>query len=482
MNDKNPSSKHYLSIFVLGMMNVACVMSLRGLPMMAKEGLSMIFYLLFASLLFLVPVSLVSAELATGWPQRGGVYRWVKEAFGSRWGFTAIWLQWIQNTIWYPTVLAFAAGALSYLFMNPALDKSKIFNIAVILIVYWGATFMNFRGMKTAGWLTTAGVIGGTIFPAAVIIILGILWVVTGNGMEFTKTSYSIMPDLGNLSSVAFLAGIVLLFAGMEVGAVHVTEMKNPKKQYPKAIFLAMFIIITVFTLGSLAIASVIPAKDISLTAGIMQGFQELLNKFHIGWLLPVIGFLAAFGAIGGVTAWIAGPSKGLLATAQDGDLPPFLQYTNKNGVQTHILWVQGIIVTVISLVYLLMPTISSAFFLLTALTAVLYLVMYGLLYAAAIKLRYSQPDVERTYKVPGGNLGMWLVAGIGFLAVLFAFIVGFFPPAQLAVGNPSFYVIFLIVGVIIFVGAPLVINKLKKPGWLAHTASTQINADKNAD
>lgn len=467
MAENSSNQRRYISVFVLAMMNVACVMSLRGLPMIAKEGFTMFFYLLFASFLFLVPVSIVSAELATGWPKNGGVYRWTKEAFGSKWGFTAIWLQWIQNTIWYPTVLAFAAGALSYMFLNPALASSKVFNLLVILVIYWGATFMNFKGMKTAGWITTAGVLCGTILPAAIIIILGILWIATGNPIQIDKSTTSFLPNLTNFSTVAFLGGIVLLFAGMEVGAVHVSELEKPKAQYPKAVFLAMFIIIIVFTLGAMSIAMVMPAKDISLTAGIMQAFKDLLDKFSIGWLLPVIGFLAAFGAIGGVTAWIAGPSKGLLATAKDGELPPFLQFTNKNGVQTHILWIQGAIVTVISLVYLLMPTISSAFFLLTALTAILYLIMYGMLYAAAIRLRYSQPNVERTYKVPGGNKGMWLVAGIGFLAVIFAMVVGFFPPAQLKIGSPTFYVVFLIVGTIIFVAAPMIINALKKPSWM---------------
>jgi amino acid transporter len=178
------------------------------------------------------------------------------------------------------------------------------------------------------------------------------------------------------------------------------------------------------------------------------------------------MGFLAAFGAVGGVLAWIAGPSKGLLATAKDGDLPPFLAHTNNAGVQTHILYIQGCIVTIISLVYIIMPNISSAFFLLTALTAVLYLIMYILLYASAIKLRYSQPDVERSYKVPGGKAGIWIIAGTGLLAVSFAFFIGFFPPAQLKVGSPTFYVVFLIVGVIVFVGAPLIINKFKKPSW----------------
>jgi putative glutamate/gamma-aminobutyrate antiporter len=458
--------RHYLSVFVLAMMNVAVVMSLRGLPMMAKEGLPMIFFLLFASLLFLVPVSLVSAELATGWPEEGGVYRWVKEAFGSNWGFTAIWLQWIQNVIWYPTVLAFAAGALSYLFLDPALAGNKLFNVAVILIVYWGATFINFRGMKASGRLTTAGVLGGTIFPGVLIIVLGIIWVVSGKPIAFEATSHSILPDFGNFDSIAFLAGVVLLFAGMEVGAVHVRDLKNPKGQFPKAVFLAMFVIIIIFTLGSLAIASVMPQGEISLTAGIMQAFRDMLHMYGLDWLLPVLGFLAAFGAIGGVTAWIAGPSKGLLATAKNGDLPPFLQRVNKNGVQTHILWVQGIIVTAISLLYLLMPNVNSAFFLLTALTAILYLIMYVMLYLAAIALRYKRPDVPRTYKVPGGNAGMIIVAGLGMLAAIFAIAVGFFPPSQLKVGSPAFYVMFLAIGTIIFVGAPLIIHKCKRPSW----------------
>ncbi len=459
--------KHYLSIFVLGMMNVAVVMSLRGLPMMAKEGLPMIFFLLFASLLFLIPVSLVSAELATGWPEDGGVYRWVSEAFGSNWGFTAIWLQWIQNVIWYPTVLAFAAAALSYMFIDPSLAGNKLFNVAIILIVYWGATFINFRGMKSSGRLTTAGVLGGTIFPGILIIVLGVLWVTGGHPISFEATSHSIFPDFSNFNSIAFLAGIVLLFAGMEVGAVHVRELREPKKQFPKAIFLAMFVIIIIFTLGSLSIAAVLPQANISLTAGIMQAFKDMLHLYHLDWLLPVLGFLAAFGAIGGVTAWIAGPSKGLLATAKNGDLPPFLQYTNKNGIQTHILYVQGIIVTLITLVYLLMPNVSSAFFLLTALTAILYLIMYFILYITAIKLRYSKPDVHRSYKVPGGNFGMWMVAGAGILAVVFACIVGFFPPSQLKTGSPAFYVLFLIGGCIIFIGAPLIIHKMKKPEWM---------------
>lgn len=101
------------------------------------------------------------------------MYSWVKEAFGDHVGFTAIWLQWIQNVIWYPTILAFAAGALAYFFLSPELASSKWFNIAVILIVYWGATLINLRGIVASGWLSTLGVICGTFFSGALIILFG---------------------------------------------------------------------------------------------------------------------------------------------------------------------------------------------------------------------------------------------------------------------------------------------------------------------
>lgn len=459
------TKKYQLSVFVLAMMNVAVIMSLRGLPMMATEGLSLIFYLLFSTLFFLIPVALVSAELATGWPHGGGVYSWVREAFGDHMGFAAIWLQWIQNVIWYPVVLSFAAGSLAYLFLDPALAQNKFYNVLVILVVFWGATLVNMRGMKASGRLTSVGVVLGTIVPGALIIVLGICWLLMGEPLAFQKGA-RLIPDFTQFSHIAFLAGVVLLFAGMEVSAVHAKEVQNPKKDYPKAIFLATLIIFAVFFFGSLAIAAVMPADEIALTSGIMEAFRHFFHLFKMDWLVPVMGLLIAFGSIGSVTAWIVGPSKGLFHTASLGDLPPLLAKKNREGMPVNIMLIQGIIVTILALVFLLMPTVSSAYFLLTALTAILYLIMYVMLYAAAIRLRYSQANVLRTYKIPGGNAGMWIVAGIGILAALFSIIVGFFPPKQLTVGSPTFYVLFLVCGVIVFLGLAFAIIEMRKPAW----------------
>ena len=476
-----PNTKK-MTVFTLSMMTVAAVCSLRGLPMMAKEGLSMIFYILFAAVMFLLPASLVAAELGgTFSKEGGGVYTWVKEAFGSRWGFTAIWLQWIQNVVWYPTVLAFAAGALAYLFMDPGLADKGVYNGIVILVCYWGATFLTLAGTNVASTVTKYGVLLGTLLPGIMIIVLGLLWLDQGNPLQFMEPGAAVVaaekaageapharlfPHITGLGSVAFLAGIILLFAGVEVHAVHANELKDPAKQFPESMFLAMIIIFLLFILGSLSVAAVIPADEISLTAGLMQAFKHLLEKFHLGFLTPVIGLLAAFGAIGGIMSWISGPSRGLLETAKNGEIPPFMAKTNKNGMQVNILIIQGIIVTLLASLYFIMDNVSVAFFVLSAMTITLYLSMYILMYAAAIKLRYTRPDLPRSYKIPGGLYGLCAVAGIGLLGVCFSLIVGFFPPTNLPVGNPALYVGLVSAGMVVFIGLPLWIHKMKKPEW----------------
>ncbi len=471
-----------MTIFTISIMISAAVVSLRGLPMMAKEGTTMMFYLLFSAVMFLLPASLVSAELGSAFSNRGGgVYTWVKEAFGSKWGFTAIWLQWIQNVVWYPTVLGFAAACLAYLFMDPSLASNGLFTGGVILVFYWVATLIALKGSHTAGAVTKYGFLLGSILPGIFIVMLGLFWIDRGNPIQFLQAQHiadaaqgiahsgphmRYFPHISNLGNVAFLAGIILLFAGVEVHAVHANDMENPSKEFPISILIASIIIFFLFSLGSLAVASVIPANEISLTAGLMQAFKQILTKFNIDFLTPVVGLFLAFGAIGQIMSWVDGPSRGLLETAKEGELPPFLAKVNKNGMQKNILLVQAVIVSILASFYFIMKDVSVAFFLLSAMTISLYLVMYILLYAAGIKLRFSQPDLPRPYKVPGGLTGMLLVSGVGLFGVGFALLVSFFPPTNLPVGNPALYVGLVASGLIIFVGLPFWINAIKKPEW----------------
>ena len=108
-----------LGVFTLAIMNVTAVVSLRGLPAEAVYGMSSAFYYLFAAIVFLIPTSLVAAELAAMFQDKqGGVFRWVGEAYGKKLGFLAIWVQWIESTIWYPTVLTFGAVSIAFIGMT----------------------------------------------------------------------------------------------------------------------------------------------------------------------------------------------------------------------------------------------------------------------------------------------------------------------------------------------------------------------------
>ncbi len=465
MKDSMPKIRRTITVFTLAMINVAAIGSVKNWPVTAEYGFSSIFLFILAAIIFFIPISLVSAELATGWPKNGGVFAWVKEAFGHRTGFLAIWLLWIENAIWYPTILSFIAATVAYI-IDPALASNTTFTLSLILICFWGATLANLLGMKISGWISTFGVVFGTFIPGGLIIILGLIWYLTGRPLEIDFTWDSLIPNMGSAEQMVFFTGVLLSLCGMEMSAIHAKDVKDPQKDYPKAILLSAALIIGMSILGVLAIASVIPQKQISLVAGSMQAFSYFVDAYNLKWLTPYIAFLIAAGAFGSLSTWVIGPTKGLLAAARDGDLPPYFRSVNKQGMPKRLLLVQAGFVSVLSLIFVFMPTVSAAFWILSAIVSQLYLVMYILLFAAAIKLRYKKPNVERPYKIPGGKLGIWLVSGIGTVSSVFAMIIGFFPPSQIETGSVVFYVLFLVLGVILACFAPSIILLFQKPSW----------------
>jgi len=455
-----------IGFFTLVMINVAAVGGgVKNWPVLAVFGLASIAYIVLAALVFVIPVSLVSAELATGWPKAGGVFAWVKEAFGHRMGFLAIWLQWIENVVWYPTILSFIAATIAYIF-EPELADHKGYMLTLILLVFWVTTFVNLLGMRISGWISTAGVILGTFIPGACIIGLGIDWFVSGNPLHIDFTWSNLVPQLTNPDHLAFFIGVLLGFAGLEMSAVHVLDVKNPQRNYPKALLLSVLIILFLLILGVLSLAIVLPHSEISLVAGSLQAFASFTSAYGLNWLVPFMAAFIAVGAIGALSTWVVGPCKGLLAAAQIGDLPPLFRQINKKGMPITILIFQALIVTALSLVFLFMPTVSSGFWILSVLAAELYLVMYILMFAACIKLRYLQPNTPRAYKIPGGKIGLWVVAGMGILSSSGAMIAGFIPPDFLSTGNTLTFVAFLLIGLIFFCALPSIILRFQKPSW----------------
>ena len=475
--DGNAKQVAKLGVFTLAIMNVTAVVSLRGLPAEAEYGVSSAFYYLFAALVFLIPTSLVAAELAAMFKDKqGGVFRWVGEAFGKKWGFLAIWLQWIESTIWYPTVLTFGAVAIAFIGMDQshdmALASNKLYSLVVVLLIYWTATFISLKGM---GWVAKVARIGGlvgTIIPAALLVVLGIVYLATG-GVPQMDFHGSFFPDLTNMNNLVLASGIFLFYAGMEMGGIHVTDMENPAKNYPKAIFTGAAVTVLIFVLGTFALGVIIPQKDINLTQSLLIGFDKYFAYLKASWLSPVIAVALAFGVLASVLTWVSGPSKGIFAVGKAGYLPPFFQKSNENGVQRNILLVQGAIVTVLGLLFVVMPSVQSFYQILSQLTVVLYLIMYLIMFAAAIKLRYNMKDYPRPYRIgKGGNGMMWIVSGVGFCGSLLAFVLSFIPPGQIATGSNTVWYLVLAIGCIVMVGIPFIIYANRKESWVDKTST----------
>ena len=176
--------------------------------------------------------------------------------------------------------------------------------------------------------------------------------------------------------------------------------------------------------------------------------------------MIPVLVWLIVLGALSGVSAWIIGPTKGLLVSARDGSLPKIFSLVNRFGAPVPILIAQGIIFSLLSSVFILSDSVNAAYWMLSDLSAQLALLVYVFMFAAAIKLRYTQPNRPRSYQVPGGNVVMWIVAGSGIVCCLFAMAIGFVPPTQIPIQNVFFFELFLVGGVILFVLVPWIFAK----------------------
>jgi len=467
----NKPIKKTLSIFGIAMINVIAIDSLRTLPMSAEYGFSSIFYYCLTALFFFIPSALVAAELATGWPETGGVYIWVREAFGKKAGFVAIWLQWFYNICWYPTIMSLIAATLAYTF-NPSLVHSKTYMLTVIMMVFWMATYINSRGMKSSSRLTNLAAIIGTLVPMAFVIILGIVWVMTGHASATPFSAKALIPDLSHANNLVLLTAVLYGFVGMEMSAAHAGDAKNPQRDYPKAMVWSVLIILLTMVLGTLAIVVVVPVHQLNIVAGLLEAFKLFFTAFHLQWLMPIVACLIVFGAIGGAAAWMLGPSKGILVASRDGCLPEKLATLNRYHAPVYVLLVQGVIFTILCSVFLLLPTVSSGFWALTDVTSILALVVYVMMFSAAICLRYKRPEVKRAFTIPGGKAGIWIVCGAGLFSSVLTIMIGFLPPSQIPVGNVTTYEAVIIIGFVVGCVLPLLIYSITH--WVSKKESAK--------
>jgi len=451
----------YISWLALALMTTSSVASLRAAPTMAVYGLACVFLYIVPAIVFLLPTSLVSAELASGW--NGGVYNWVATGISKPMGFLAVWCQFAMTIFYYPTLLGFVASTLAYV-INPELASSGVWTALVIVVVYWSGVWISSRGTKGVASLASGGLIIGTLIPGVLLVGLGALFLAEGNPSAAPMDAAHLLPAWAGLASLVLIVNNFLSYSGMEMNAVHVGSLRHPAREFPKSIFLAMGLVLLIFILPALAVSWVVPAEELSLTAGVMQAFDAVFAEFGLQWLTPILGIMLVSASVGGMLTWLAGPSKGLLLISrQEGYLPPFLQRLNKNGIQQNILVVQGLVTTVIAMLYAFIPDVSSSYWIFSVITTQVYLIMYLLMFVAAVRLRRSHPDHPRGYRAPM-LVGL---CGTGFAASLAALLIGFVPPSQFGSGSTGLYLL-IVAGGALGLGllVPYLFYRLRKPSW----------------
>lgn len=457
-------STQKISVLSLVLLITGAIDSIRNLPTTALFGPSLVFFFTFSAIIFLIPVALISAELASTWPEEeGGIYSWVKHAFGETMAFFTIWLQWINTMVWYPTILSFIAGTFAYL-INPALAQNKWYLISVVLVVFWSLTLVGLRGLRTSARFASFCAIVGMVIPMFFIILLAIIWIIQGNPLAIEFNLNTMLPNFKNTDSWISLTAIMTSFLGMELAAVHVRNVKDPLRNFPRAMLFSVLLILFTMIFGSLAIAFVLPAKDISLIRGVMQAFNNFFQAYHLQGLMPIIVVLLLLGSLGNMINWIISPAKGLLLAANHGFLPHWLYKLNDKGIASRVLLLQAVLVTLLCGGFLLLPSINAIYWLFTDLSTELYIMMYVMLFIAAFRLKNKFVHLPRSFAVPGKKVGYYLTCVLGLCGCILTLVIGFFPPeSSMNIGSANHFRMIFVCGILLMLSPAVLLYLCKK-------------------
>lgn len=454
------------------MMNVSMVAGLANDVQQSFYGLASVTYFAIGAICFFIPTALVAAELASGWSNRGGIFRWVGEGLGKGWGLTCLFI------LWFQTMLNFGMGMPSFtatiMCYTPNYDAAVKFaqnpqhELLIMtgwIILYWVLAYLATKGVKTFSNLAKYGVIIGSLIPLAVMVILAIVWVAQGHTPAIPMTPKDLIPKWNGMSTLALAAGVFFSYTGIDMNAAHIKQLKHPEKDFTKAMFISIILAFLIFVVGTVIIAMIIPEKQINVLYTLYSVFRILGSTIGMPWLYMVLVWALLCNTIAMVVTNMAGPSFMLGQAGGSGFLPHWLQEKNKHNMPAHLMYTQIAGMTIIAYLVKLIPNVEGFVILLTQTITVLYMIYYILMFTAFLRLRYDQPNRPRSFKVPGGMVGAWIVAGIGLISSVFAIVLAIYPPAQVKseVGSPAIYISVIVILVAIILAICLALYQLSK-------------------
>jgi len=446
-----------LGVMDLVFLNIAAILGIRWLSTAAQIGPSSLVLWLVAVVIFFIPSGLTVMELSSRDSGEGGIYLWAKSAFGEQHGFIAGWTYWVNNLFYFPGLLLFIAGA--FLFLGGSawlgLGESPYYNAAFSLTLLWLVIGANIIGLKRGKWIQNIGAMATT--AVFVVLAVGGIWAWARHGSATDFAMASLLPDLGEFSTLTFFATMTFAFAGLELGPVMGGEIRNPQRSLPRAMLISGLLIATIYILGTGLLMVAVPEGDINVITGIPQALAAIGERIALPGLAIIGAMLVVMSSTGGLGAWISGVARIPYVIGIDRYLPPALGKTHPRWGTPHVaLITQGTVVTFLMIAAVAEATIEEAYIMLLDMSIILYFIPFLYMFAALPVLRRKAAGNNKGVRlVPGGNAGVWLCSALGFSATLLSVVLAMIPPA--GSDNPHMFVIKVGGGCLLFVGTGLV-------------------------
>jgi amino acid transporter len=411
--------------------HIVAIVGLRWLLTAANLGPASVGLWLAAVLLFFVPQGMAVLELSARMPEEGGIYVWTREAFGPLHGFICGWAYWVNNLIYYPSLIVFIAGnavlalgsaqapvaGLEVVFGDFGQTSPWLFQVGLSLTVLWIAVGLNIVGLKSGRWVQNTGGVA-TWIAVGVLVALAAAALLTGRA-DNPLTGVSLIPDLSG-ANINLWSSLCFALAGLELASVMGGEVKEPSRTLPRSILMAAPMIAVIYIVGTLAVLTTSGSEEVDLIRGIVDAISETGALFGLP-LTRVAAVLILLTGLGGLGAWLAGAARIPFVVGLDRYLPAALGKVHPKWQTPYVaLLVQGVGATVFLLFSVLGSTIEEAYLILVDTTIIVYFIPYVYLFLAVPVLRRRASGAEQVFRIPWGGLGLWLVviAGVGTTVV----------------------------------------------------------------
>ncbi len=429
--------------------NIAAVLGPRWIARAAHSGQSSISLWIFAAVFFFVPSALVIAELSTRFPAEGGLYVWTKDAFGDFHGFLAGWCYWVYSLLYFPGLLM-ASMAMSVYIGGPkyaALADNKWYLIPASIGLLAVAAGLNLVGLNIGKWLQNAGGVG-TYIPLVMIAGLG-AYVAMHHG-SVTQFSWHEMVPSFSLDTLNFWSSIAFAFTGMELICMMSEEVREPRRTFPRSIYISGTMIVAIYILGTMAVLAMVPADKVNTQNGVFQAIGVGSEAVHIAWFGVLAALLVTAGNAGGVGSTVAGVARVPFVAGIDRYLPPAFGKLHPKWRTPYVaIIVQAVLSALILIVSNLHEKIAGAYEILINATLIIYFVPFLYMFAAVIRLAYkgSRESEQNTALIPGGKFGVWVAGLLGFVITFVSIVLAFIPSKD--VTNKMAYEVQIILGTI---------------------------------